>query len=238
MFVQVFTVLTKHEKCLMTFLDAILKDPTMDWAVDRTKRAFHQNLELKLQLNRLLARLDLQCIQDHFATMQNLQKSIKSLLDGFNKYKQEMKDQQSLQKKISDAENLLSDACCQETKAFSKLQGQKLLHGKKLTELEAMRGTVEHIIKLNHNWCYRHGRLLMALFDQSDELLLLSQEKWNSAFASQALDFIHPSSQLTILGLLFGEHSPSSFLPQELVDECLAIDQQRALEDNAKRDTS
>lgn len=83
MFVQVFTVLTKHEKCLMTFLDAILKDPTMDWAVDRTKRAFHQNLELKLQLNRLLARLDLQCIQDHFATMQNLQKSIKSLLDGF-----------------------------------------------------------------------------------------------------------------------------------------------------------
>ena len=227
-------ILRQHERILMVFLETMLKDPVMDWTSERSRRAFHQNLELSLQLRLLLHRLEAEVIEDYITTLHNIKETSHQFLCAVAACRRLLNEQHVLQQKESEIGNLLAAEMSEEDKCRSEIQKQEILsHEHRQSILEAHE-TLEQILKLTQNWCYRHGHLLLVLFFQSEELLLLSKDQWNSACAPYRMDFVTPAVQDSILGHLFGEHSPATLLPKEIIEECLAVDQQRAMMDQVR----
>ena len=228
-------ILKEHQDSLMVFLEAILKDPVMDWTAERTKRAFPQNLEIGLHL-KLLHRLDIKSIQDYSRALKSIAENSQSFVDASNQTQHLISNRKSLELKLQEVQRQLETAVQEETQIKSAMDIHERDYNSHHQTLQEMKGTVDHILTLNRSWCYRHGWLLLALLEESDKLLLFSEDRWNTSCASQPMDFIQPSAPLTLLGVLFGDYSPTELLPEEIIEQCLLIDQQRSLLD-AQRET-
>eukprot|EP00210_Caulerpa_lentillifera_P002858 g2731.t1 len=242
-FSETLEALRGSKKCLLILLDAILSDPVMDWTSNRANWSFKQGLDqylrLKLVMNRFHEKTgDHRIIQDCFKQSMELTKSTQNFVSASISLNQLTESQNQIKSKFQRLQDELSGLLEQQEALRVQFQEQENFHSDQMILYQEMKDSVDQIIQYNQNWCYRHGCLLQTLFNQSDELLLLSQESWNSSMTSVLTNIIIPSPTTgsSVLLTIFQNQDLESIIPIEILEECLMADQQRQVVDEL-RDT-
>lgn len=234
-FVEALCEMRTFSRSLLIFLDTILMNPVVDWAVERTKRSSHQNLELALQLKLHFRKLETELLEVYSSFLNDTSDALRDFLDSVRNHVSFEKQTEALIQKRIQADGSLSTTLNSEAEALKQLEQCEMTQWNAQSEFQEVFLTIEHLLKLHENECLCHSRLLSLILNSEDEFVL-SKEKWLSKRTQQPMDFVVSDSEMTILNVLFGKDPPSSLLPEILVAECTKVDEQSAHDNKIRED--
>ncbi|CAD7698978.1 unnamed protein product [Ostreobium quekettii] len=232
---DVLTVMRDNKAGLKVLLDAMLSDPTVDWAAERHERAARKDMDLAVSLQLFASRVEelRQPLQIPSVELLPRLDECVTVCQVYLELHQFMATQQHrlchARRQVADAQSTLASAAAQEGAHLDAYSKASEVQAKCISDMQTVQSGIQRVVSHCQGWVYRHLQVVGTLKEATPSVLSTRQPMWHSGASTTSLELVLKSGtsrSQTILESVLGRAPSTSVLPTDVLRQCVALDRQ------------